>query len=201
MFNGIIERTGLVCEAKKNSGKFRLGIESGRLFGSLKTGDSVSVNGVCLTLTKRLGKKAFFDVVPETLKRSALGSLKIGDEVNLELSLKWQGRVSGHFVLGHVDGVGSVKDIKPKGSERAFLIQFPKPLGPYIVEKGSIAIDGVSLTVGKVQKNSFWVHLIPHTFRLTNFKHRVAGEKVNLEGDYLAKLRLTSKKGHYKLLR
>ena len=201
MFNGIIESTGRVSQVRQKGGKFSLVIVSAGLFKRLKAGNSVSVSGVCLTATKRNGKKAVFDVVPETLNRTVLGQLRKGDTVNLELPLKWEARVSGHFVLGHVDGVGRIKKTFSKGPQNSFLIEFTRQLRPLITEKGSIAVDGVSLTIGKVVKNSFWVHVIPHTFENTNFKRLEVGSAVNLEGDYLAKLKLTSHRGHYKLLR
>ena len=191
MFTGIVEQTGIVKKISRAAGKFRLGIGSARLFRRVRAGDSVSVNGACLTVTSHRGAAVFFDAVPETLQRTALGELEPGSEVNLELPLKWNGRVSGHFVLGHVDGVGVIKKIEIKRSQKSFLVQFPKALRPFIVEKGSMAVQGVSLTVGKVKEGSFWAHLIPHTLKRTNFKDLKPGCRVNLEVDYLAKLAIS----------
>lgn len=191
MFTGIIERTGLVKKISRDAGKFRLGIQSLRLFRRIRAGDSVSVNGVCLTVTGRKSRVVFFDAVPETLRRTALGELKEGVEVNLELPLKWKARVSGHFVLGHVDGVGVIKKIVKKGSQKSFLVRFPRALRSFMAEKGCIAVHGVSLTLGKVGKNSFWIHIIPHTLEETNLKNLEAGCRINLEVDYLAKLAIS----------
>jgi len=176
-----------------------LEIEAPAVSKGLKIGGSLAVNGACLTVTGKKGSRLFFSVVEETKRRTALGRLKPGDPVNLERPLKFGQRMEGHFVLGHVDGVGEVRRVLSKGGERSFLISFPRPLTPYMVEKGSVAVDGVSLTLGKVRGGSFWIHCIPHTLRSTLFGAYRGKSKVNLEADILAKLVLTTRGGHYKL--
>jgi riboflavin synthase len=191
MFSGVIDHTGVVMDLKP------LGIKAPASFSGLKLGSSVSVNGVCLTLVKRNKKTLFFDLVSETRKRSTLGLLCAGQRVNLELPLRWRGRVEGHFVLGHVDGIGEVVKISPEGRGRSLLVRYPKKLGWAFVEKGSVAVDGVSLTLGKVLKDAFWLHLIPHTLQNTSLQDLRLKSKVNLEADML--LRLTSRGAAYKL--
>ena len=124
----------------------------------------------------------------ETLNRSTLGSLKKGTPLHLELPLKAGARLDGHFVQGHVDGTGEVLVIMRKGGEKSARILYPKRLGRYFFEKGSVTVDGVSLTIGKIKGDSFWIHLVPHTLKSTNFENLVVGSKVNLEADMLAKL-------------
>ena len=190
MFTGIIEVLGQVKgwrKGAKGSPPF-LEIASPRITRQLKAGASLAVNGVCLTVVKKKGTSVFFNVSEETRKRSTLGQLMPGQSVHLERPLKAGGRIEGHFVLGHADGVGRICKTTGKGKEKSFQIAFPPSLGPWFVEKGSVAVDGVSLTVGKVSKNAFWVHLTPYTIRYTRFKDYKAGRKVNLEGDLLAKL-------------
>ena len=172
---------------------FLFEIQARKLPGSSRIGSSLCVNGVCLTVVKKTGKNIFFNVVSETRKRSTLSFLKIGDEVNLERPLKPSGRLDGHFVLGHVDAVGIVRRIVARGNEKSFLVAFPGSLKPYVLEKGSIAVDGVSLTLGKVERAYFWVHGIPHTLKSTNFKNFREGTRVNLEADVLAKLAASQK--------
>ena len=188
MFTGIIRHSGTVRALKKNRRSCVLTLESAAVASKVKTGGSVSVNGVCLTAVNRSAKRISFQLVAETLKRSALGSLRIGERVNLELPLKLSDRLDGHFVLGHVDGKGEVKSIAVKGKGRDFLITYPNSLAKYLPPKGSITVDGVSLTLGKVTPKAFRVHIIPHTLKSTNFRHYHPKTKVNLEADILAKL-------------
>jgi len=185
-----VEALGVVksCCALPKQKSLLFQIQTTRWRGSLKAGSSLCVNGVCLTVLKKTGKNIFFNVVNETKKRSTLPFLKAGDQVNLERPLRFQGRLDGHFVLGHVDGVGTIRRIITQGDEKSFLVAFPKPLKLFMVEKGSIAVDGVSLTLGKVARGCFWVHCIPHTLKTTNFKNYRDKTKVNLEADVLAKL-------------
>jgi riboflavin synthase len=191
MFNGIVRQTGVVKDVSREGSKMRLGIQAPSLLRNIPLGDSVAVNGVCLTVSKKIRSSVSFDVVSETQKRTALGGLIAGQEVNLERPMKWGERVSGHFVLGHVDGIGQIIRVEKSKSQTSFLIRFPKNLKRYIVEKGSIAVDGVSLTLGKVRGNTFWIHLIPHSLQNTNFKHHKTGNRVNLEVDYIAKLAIS----------
>lgn len=200
MFSGIIETTGKVRAFKRLPGQSHtLEIEAPKISKGLKIGGSVSVNGACLTLIKKKGSRLFFNVVRETRKRTMLSALKSGDRVNLERPLRLRDRVEGHFVLGHIDGVGQIRRVLEKGREKSFLISFPKALKPYLVEKGSVTVDGVSLTLGKISQGACWVHCIPHTLRTTLCGFYRVKTKVNLEADVLAKLALTRSKGHYKL--
>ena len=189
MFTGLIETLGIVisCAALPKRKTLLFKIQAPRLSGSLKAGHSLCVNGVCLTVIKRSGKNLSFHVVGETKKRSNLSYLKEGDAVNLERPLRFKGRVEGHFVLGHVDATGVVRQVINLGKEKSFLIAFPGSLSPAMVEKGSIAVDGVSMTLGRVGRGHFWLHCIPHTLKCTNFKSYRRGTRVNLETDILAK--------------
>lgn len=190
MFTGIVEAVGRVHGIKKNSGKGPavLQIEAPGLSKRLKVGGSVAVNGACLTLVKKRRAGLFFELVRETEKRTNLGLLVAGGQVNLERPLKASARIEGHFVQGHVDGLGQILEIKKKGQEKSMRIGFPKALKPFIVEKGSVVVNGVSLTLGKVLENSFWIHCIPHTLKVTNFQDLTLKTKVNLEADLLMKL-------------
>lgn len=195
MFTGLVETTGTVSGVRhgKHNKKSVLVIDAPpKIARSLKKGASLSVQGVCLTLvSKRAGAPLLtFNLVRETLRRSTLGNLRKGDRVNLERPLKWNGRLEGHFVLGHVEAVGVVKKVLSKGREKSVRIAFPPGLRRSILEKGSIAIDGVSLTVGKTDGRAFWVHLIPHTLKLTSLSALVPGARVNLETDILAKFQV-----------
>ncbi len=188
MFTGIIEAQGTLSEVHRSQKLRTLGIKVPAIFSRLKIGASVAVNGVCLTVVKRRGRIVFFNLVSETRKKSNLGDLGIGDFVNLERPLKSGARIEGHLVLGHVDGRGQVRKIITGGHEKSFLIRFPKRLERSLVEKGSIAVDGVSLTLGKVVGNSFWIHCIPHTLKNTTLSRYRVNAKVNLETDLLAKM-------------
>ena len=201
MFTGIVESLGRV-KALRPAGRRRAGrldIEAPKAAGSLRKGSSLSVNGACLTVIGKSGKKLSFDLVQETERRTALGRLRPGDRVNLERPLRYNRRIEGHFVLGHVDGVGRVVKVAQKGNEKSFLVQFPRRLRRYFVEKGSVAVDGVSLTLGKVSGNRFWVHGIPHTLKSTNFGGYRTNTLVNIEADILAKLTFTNQKVYCKL--
>ncbi len=191
MFTGIVEKIGVVRELKKNSKRrtrtLVLDVRGG-LSRTLGIGGSVAVNGACLTLVRKKAGTLSFELVAETLRRTTLRDLKPGDRVHLELPLKGNSRLDGHFVLGHVDGVGEVLRVKRSDGEMSLLVSPPKPLRPFFLEKGSIAVDGVSLTVGRVSARSFWLHLIPHTLKKTCFGGLKAGDRVNLEADILVKL-------------
>lgn len=178
MFTGIIENQGRVESV--HAGSLSVSAPS-RLIRSLKIGGSVAVNGACLTVVKKTAQKLFFDLLGETKKRTTLASLVAGESVHLELPLRFGDPVGGHFVSGHVEAVGEVLEIVQNGREKSFLIRFPKKLSPRIYEKGSVALDGVSLTLGKVKTGTFWVHVIPHTLKNTHLKNYKVGSKVNLE--------------------
>lgn len=183
MFTGIVECMGVV---RKGSGE-TLGVEVPAPWKDVKIGSSVAVHGVCLTVVRKKGKCLYFNVIGETKARTVLGKLRAGQKVNLERSMKSGGRFEGHVVLGHVDGVGKILKVLNQKDQTSFSIAFPAALKPFLIEKGSAAINGVSMTLGKVGQKSFWVHCIPHTYRRTHFGTLKAGDPVNLEGDILAK--------------
>jgi len=178
MFTGIVEATGRVVSLKGATLQLNVPAPLSRL----KKGGSLAVNGVCLTVVKS-GQPLSFNLVKETVRRSTLGALKRGDAVNLERPLKSGGRLDGHFVLGHVDGVGRVTKIDEGRRERSIFINYPDGLRRYFVEKGSVTVDGVSLTLGKVGRGGFWLHFIPHTLDKTISRHYALGDRVNLEAD------------------
>ena len=190
MFTGIVVGTGKVKNITKNTknrSAIQMIVDLGKQAKGLKMGQSVALNGVCLTvikLSKNLGR---FEMIDETTKKTDLGNLKIGSIVNIERSLKAGDRLEGHFVLVHVDGVGIIKKILKKPKEVQVWFEVPKKLAKYIVKKGSIAIDGISLTVVDVKKNLVAVSFIPHTIQVTNFKTKKVGDKVNIETDILGK--------------
>lgn len=183
MFTGIVERMGVIQKTPSGT----LGVEVPAFWKDVKVGSSVLVHGTCLTVVRKTGRRLYFDVIAETKARTALGKLRPGEKVNLERSMMVGGRFEGHVVLGHVDGVGKVLKILVQKDQTSFLIGYPKPLKAYLVEKGSVAINGVSMTLGKIGKKAFWIHCIPHTYRRTHFGTLKAGDPVNLEGDILAK--------------
>ena len=187
MFTGITRGCGTVESFARGKRSWRLGVRLPKYFPATKVGGSISVNGACLTLIKKERNIYFFDVVGETLRRTHFDVLERGSRVNLEPALRWNDRIEGHFVQGHVDAAGSIREITREKSELHFQINFPQSLKPYILEKGSIAVNGVSLTVGRVQGKFFWVYIIPHTLRVTNFGDLKRGDLVNLEADVLVK--------------
>lgn len=187
MFTGIVEAVGSVVEAVDENGRRRFVLDAGGLAGDMKVGDSISVNGVCLTAVAIEGEHVAVEAVVETLNRSNLGSLHVGSRVDLERPMRAGGRFDGHVVQGHVDGTGSVRSITPEGASVRFWFDAPAPLMRYLVEKGSITVDGVSLTVSAVDEEGFEVVLIPHTLEVTVLGDRDPGDRVNLEVDVLAK--------------
>ncbi|WP_067960988.1 riboflavin synthase [Nitrosopumilus sp. Nsub] len=190
MFTGIVEGVGTVnkiSKITKNRSAIEMTIDLGKQVKGLKIGQSVALNGVCLTATKISKSKCIFEMIEETTKKTDLGNLKVGGVVNIERSLKAGDRLEGHFVLGHVDGVGIIKKIIKKSKEVQVYFEVPKSLAKYVVKKGSIAIDGISLTVVDVKKTLASVSLIPHTIEITNFHTKKVGDKVNIETDILGK--------------
>ena len=184
MFTGIISHIGKVKSFQNN----QLLVKADRsLIKQVKNGDSVAVNGVCLTVIDKRADLFQVEVMPETLKRTALGGLKSGDIVNLELAMKAADRFAGHIVQGHIDGVATVKSIKQKGNSRLFTFEVPKQLGRYIVENGSIPVNGISLTVIDARNKTFTVGIIPYTWRHTMLSSAKVGDRVNIEVDILAK--------------
>jgi riboflavin synthase len=190
MFTGIVEGIGKVkkiSKATKNRSAIQMVVDLGKHGKGLKTGQSVALNGVCLTVTKLSKTGSTFEMIEETTKKTDLGNLKIGGIVNIERSLKAGDRLEGHFVLGHVDGVGIIKKIQKKPKEVQVWFEVPKNLSKFIVKKGSIAMDGISLTVVDVKNNLASICLIPHTIEVTNFKTKNIGDNVNIETDILGK--------------
>ena len=187
MFTGIIEEKGTVKAIKRGAKSAVLSISAVEVNTDLKLGDSVSVNGVCLTVSSIDGDSFTADVMNETLTRSSLGSLKIGSRVNLERAMQLNGRFGGHIVSGHIDGIGTISNIKQDGIAVWYTVRTLPQIMRYIVEKGSIAIDGISLTVAEVQKDSFSVSIIPHTAQETVLSEKSVGAVVNLENDIIGK--------------
>jgi riboflavin synthase len=186
VFTGLVADLGTVAEVHSTTDGVRLAIES-PLAGDLAEGDSVAVNGVCLTAVGLCGDRFGADVMHETLRRSSLAEVQAGARVNLELALQAHGRLGGHIVQGHVDGVGAISEARDDGFARVVTIAADPELLRYVVEKGSIAVDGVSLTVVRVDEDSFDVSLIPETLQRTNLGAARPGTPVNLEVDILAK--------------
>ena len=190
MFTGIVEGIGKIEKIKKstkNRSAVQMTVNLGKNSKGLKIGQSVALNGVCLTVTKKLQNKCNFEMIDETTKKTDLGNLREGSIVNVERSLKAGDRLEGHFVLGHVDGVGIIKKIQKKPKEVQVWFEVPKKLSKYVVKKGSIAVDGISLTVTDIKKNLASISLIPHTIEVTNFQTKKVGDKVNIETDILGK--------------
>ena len=188
MFTGIIEETGTIAAFEPRSAGARLRIRCGVVLGDLKEGDSVCVNGVCLTAVGLAPESFAADLAPETLQRSNLGTLGVGALVNLERSMPAGGRFDGHVVQGHVDGTGEVSELRELGDGNWWLtIAYPLELDRYIVLKGSLAISGVSLTVAALEPGRAAVTIIPHTYEKTAMRTWRAGHKVNLEVDVIAK--------------
>ncbi|MGZ8716765.1 MAG: riboflavin synthase [Gaiellaceae bacterium] len=188
MFTGIVRERGRVTGIDGGAGGVRLRIAApASAGGGPALGDSVAIGGVCLTVVAIEGDELAFDAVPETLSRTALGGLEAGDEVNVEPALRAGEPLGGHLVQGHVDGVGSVRSVEPEGDGRRIWVDAAPDLLRYCIEKGSIAVDGVSLTVAALDDAGFAVALIPHTLVETTLGALAAGDAVNLEVDVLAK--------------
>jgi riboflavin synthase len=188
MFTGIIETQAVLREKKNQGGQVRLTFEVLGRSSPFRLGESVALDGVCLTVSWFKGKKFSADVIPETLQSTALGSLEAGGRVNFERSLRAGDRVGGHFVAGHVDGVGTVESIERRRKSFQFRFKSPPLILENLVPKGSIAIDGVSFTVQEAGKRFFTVGVTPHTFRETTLQWKRRGSPVNLEVDLFAKL-------------
>jgi riboflavin synthase len=188
MFTGIIEEVGSVVALELREGGARITLGAPLIAGDIRTGDSVSVNGVCLTAVEPSRQGFSADVSPETLRRSSLASLRPGSKVNLERALAAGGRLGGHFVQGHVDGVGAIESLDQLGGGNWWLsVAVPSELERYFVFKGSVAIDGISLTIAAVDPGRISVAVIPHTYANTNLREKHPGDPVNLETDVLAK--------------
>jgi len=188
MFTGIVEQIGLVRRISPHRGGLQMEIELGSVAEGTKTGDSISVNGVCLTVSVLKGASAVFDVSEETLRRSTLGRFQSGRKVNLERAMRADGRFGGHFVQGHIDGVGRIAAIRRQEEFAEFHIETAPALLAQMVEKGSVAADGISLTIASLKERGFTVALIPSTLAQTAWKEAKIGDEVNIETDILIKI-------------
>ncbi len=187
MFTGIVETVGTVVKVESGNDLTRLVIGAESIADGVKLGDSVAVNGGCLTVTSLLDGRFAFEAIPETLERTNLGDLKVGSRVNLERAMRAGDRLDGHIVQGHVDGVGIVRAVIQDGNDVRLQVDCDPELADCVVEKGSIAIDGVSLTVAALLPSGFEVALIPHTLEVTTLSDRRTHDRVNLEVDVLGK--------------
>lgn len=187
MFTGIVRERGAVVAVHGGEDGIRLEVEAPFSAAGAAVGDSIALDGVCLTVVERDGSRLAFEAVPETLRRTALGRLEAGDEVNVEPALRAGDPLGGHLVQGHVDGVGRVRSVELEGDGRRVWIDAPEAVLRYCVEKGSIALAGVSLTVAAVDADGFAVALVPHTLAATTLGALAPGDEVNLEVDVLAK--------------
>ncbi len=187
MFTGIVKESGIVRGIGKSGALYRLDIGAKEISRSVKIGDSVAVNGVCLTLVSVKESVMSFDVMVETVRKTNLAELKNGDRVNLEDPLKAGDPLGGHFVLGHIDCMGKMTAIKRSDAEVSIEVGIPAEFDNLIVDKGSVALDGISLTIGEAGRNKFNVYLIPHTLDSTTLGSRKVGDKLNIEFDILGK--------------
>ncbi|HSA31616.1 MAG TPA: riboflavin synthase [Candidatus Omnitrophota bacterium] len=189
MFSGIVEEKGTVQAINRMKNLITMDIEGRRVVRGVKIGDSIAVNGVCLTVVKIRGGVLTFDLMKETLDATTLGFAEPGTEVNLERALKVNSRLGGHFVSGHVDGMGTFKKKVTMENYVEWQIEVDRKILKYIAPKASVAVDGVSLTIGWVKKkiNTFSIYLIPHTLEVTTFGNKKVGQKLNIETDMLAK--------------
>lgn len=187
MFTGIIEEIGKIAAVRRGALSCELSVQGNVVFDGLKIGDSVAVNGLCLTVTSINGNIFTADVMAESMRRSNLGTLQNGSEVNLERAMPSDGRFDGHIVSGHIDGIGFIQSLIKEDNAVWVTITADSSVMRYIVEKGSVAIDGISLTVAKVFKDAFSVSIIPHTGAETTLLSKKSGDKVNLECDIIGK--------------
>ena len=225
MFTGIVGARGTVDVLTKRRGGWRLTLRVPSAWSRLPLGSSVAVDGACLTVCARASGRISFDLLGETMKRTRFSRLERGDRLNLERAVRAGQRIDGHFVQGHVDAAGVVRREVLRGREKSLLIAFPRRLEPFILPKGSVTVNGVSLTIGRATRGAFWVHLVAHTLGKTNLGCLERGDPVNLEADMLLKFfhrshhllgrkrgrllcnrckqvvgRLTRSRGHYKLI-
>ena len=187
MFTGIVRERGRVASVDGDGNGIRIRLEAPLTAGDVAIGDSVSLNGCCLTVVETADGTLAFDAVPETLARSSLDGLEAGSELNVESALRAGDPLGGHYVQGHVDGVGTVRSVEPEGVGRRIWLDAPPEVLRYCVEKGSVAVDGVSLTIAGLDEKGFAVALIPHTLSATTLGTLEPGARVNLEADVLAK--------------
>ncbi|HEX9020087.1 MAG TPA: riboflavin synthase [Nitrospirota bacterium] len=187
MFTGIVEEMGSVKALRREAGAARLTVSASTVLGGTALGDSICVNGVCLTVVGMGTSEFSADVAVETLKVTNLGELKVGARVNLERALQLSARIGGHLVSGHVDAAGRIREKRPEGNGWRIFFDAPDSVLRYVIKKGSIAIDGISLTVADVDKAGFSIAMIPHTAELTTLGFKSGGDSVNLEADIIGK--------------
>jgi riboflavin synthase len=187
MFTGIVEETGKVVSFEEADNAWRLVLEADKVTAGLQVGDSVAVNGCCLTVVATKGRRLEFDLLGETVRLTSIREVGPGGVVNLERALLPTTRMGGHFVSGHVDGLGGIETIEPRGKDVYLRVRPPAEGLKYIVHKGCISVDGISLTVAAVDDSAFDIWLIPHTMEVTNLHAKKAGDHVNLEFDIVAK--------------
>ena len=187
MFTGIVEDKGKVLKVDHRGEMKRLALDVPFDLTEMQLGDSINVNGVCLTVVEKRGRVISVDLSPESLQKTTLSRVKESDQVNLERALKFSDRLGGHIVTGHIDGVGTIAERRIEGNSLHLKIRIPQAITPYVVQKGSIAIDGISLTVNEVQENWVRLTLIPYTLEKTTLMEKKVGEEVNVEADILGK--------------
>lgn len=187
MFTGIVEEVGTVKGISKGANSAVITVGASLVLEGLKVGDSIATNGVCLTVTRFDGSTFCADVMHETLSRSSLGSLRVGSPVNLERAMAADGRFGGHIVSGHIDGTGVVQRIAADDNAIWYSVSAPESIMRYVIEKGSVALDGISLTVAKVEAGAFSVSVIPHTQQQTNLALKRVGDVINIENDLIGK--------------
>ena len=187
MFTGLVEEMGILKEKIKTGDGYQLVISGNEVTNDLEIGSSIACNGCCLTVVKKENNDFAVDTIEETLKKTNLGDLKIGDSLNLERPLKADARLGGHFVLGHIDTTGEIIDIQELSNSHFVKIKFPYNFKKYLIYVGSVAIDGVSMTIAQLEENIFGVGIIPHTWEVTVFGKKKTGDSVNLEFDVLGK--------------
>ncbi len=187
MFTGIIEELGIVKGIRSQSGGMRLSIAAKTVLEGMKIGDSIAVNGTCLTVVEITHSVFSADVSRETVDKSNVGKLRVGGKVNLERPMRLSDRLGGHLIAGHIDAVGVIRGIVKKGDASVFTLEGPPEVMRYLIYKGSIAIDGISLTVNEVEGNRFTVTIIPHTAQMTTLGFKKAGDGINLEADLIGK--------------
>jgi len=187
VFTGIIETVGRIERLTPLDGGARLSVATPRPLAKLSIGESIAVNGACMTVTRKAPRRFTVEISPESLRRTTLGTLTRGSSVNLERALRASDRLGGHIVQGHVDAMGTLQSIRPDGEWVLYRFRTPASVRRYLVEKGSIAVDGVSLTIFACRGSAFTVALIPHTLEVTTLGMRTPGDRVNLEADILMK--------------
>lgn len=187
MFSGIVETTATVTQIAQTAGGVVLTLRTSIPGSEIDVGESICISGTCLTVTTIQNDRLDFDVSTESLRRTTLGDLRVGNSVNLERSLRLDDRLSGHLVFGHVDGVGRVESLRPEGDSFLYTFSVPSELSRYLVEKGSVAVDGISLTVFSCHATEFSCAIIPHTHAVTTLHQRRAGDRVNIETDMQGK--------------